>query len=66
MKPFKVGDHVWVQAGYSRPREAVIVKFYDQSADVCFVLTQTYCCMPLTSLSPIAAFAIMGDDDDNV
>ena len=63
---YKTGDHVWVQAGYSKPREAVIMKIYDQSADVCFVLTKTNCVMPLSTLIPVSTFAIMGDGHDDL
>ena len=66
MTTFKIGDCVWVQAGYSKPREAVIMKFYEQSAEVCFVLTKTYCVMPLTSLRSADAFTVMGDNNDNI
>ena len=65
MKLFKVGDHVWVQAGH-RSREAVIMRLFEQSADVCFVLTQTYCCVPLSTMRPVEAFAIMGENDESL
>ena len=66
MMGFKIGDHVWVQAGYSKPIEAVIINLDEQSAEVCFILTQTCCVLPLSTLMPVSAFAIMGDNNDNL
>ena len=63
---YKTGDHVWVQAGYSKPREAVIMKLYVQNAEVYFVLTKTFCTLPLSMLMPVSIFEIMGDNNDNL
>ena len=63
---YKTGDHVWVQAGYIKPREAIIRKLYDQSADVYFIRTMTNCVVPLSTLIPVPIFAIMGDGNDDL
>ena len=66
MMGFKTGDHVWVPSSYGKPREAVIMRLNEQDAEVCFILTQTCCVLPLSTLIPVSAFAIMGDNNDNL